>query len=143
MNAAPPPGFAEFRGDYEAGRGRLLWLRGIADLETPVAAFLKLAHGKPNTFLLESVEGGALRGRYSIIGLEPDLIWRCRQGRAEINRDAAAAPFAFVPDKRPALDSLRALIAESRLAVPEGLPPMCGGVIGYLGYDMIRQIEHL
>ena len=77
------------------------------------AAFLKLAHGRPNSFLLESVEGGAARGRYSIIGMEPDLIWRCRGGRAEINRHARSAPHAFVADERPALDSLRALIAET------------------------------
>ena len=78
MNANLPTGFDDFRQNYEQGHGRLLWLRGVADLETPVAAFLKLAHGKPNSFLLESVEGGAARGRYSIIGLAPDLIWRCR-----------------------------------------------------------------
>ncbi len=143
MNVMPPQGFADFREDYQRGVGRLLWIRGVADLETPVAAFLKLADGKPNTFLLESVEGGASRGRYSIIGLEPDLVWRCRGGKAEINRDARSAPYAFVPDARPPLDSLRALIAESRLEVPQGLPPMCGGVIGYLGYDMICQIEQL
>jgi anthranilate synthase component 1 len=143
MNASPPPGFAEFRADYEQGRGRLLWSRGVADLETPVAAFLKLAHGKPNTFLLESVEGGASRGRYTIIGLDPDLVWRCRGDRAELNRDARAAPFAFVAEEKAPLDSLRALIAESRLAVPEGLPPMCGGLIGYLGYDMVRLMEKL
>jgi anthranilate synthase component 1 len=143
MNATPPPGFAAFRQDYDAGRGRLLWLRGVADLETPVAAFLKLAHGRPNTFLLESVEGGAARGRYSIIGLEPDLIWRCRAGRAELNRDALAAPYAFTPDDRAPLASLRALVGETRLEVPEGLPGMCGGLIGYLGYDMVRQMERL
>jgi anthranilate synthase component 1 len=143
MDAAPASGFADFRQDYDAGRGRILWLRGVADLETPVAAFLKLAHGRPNTFLLESVEGGATRGRYSIIGLEPDLIWRCRAGRADINRDALAAPYAFTPDPRRPLESLRALVAESRLEVPEGLPGMCGGVIGYLGYDMVRQMERL
>jgi anthranilate synthase component 1 len=143
MNATPPPGFASFRQDYEQGRGHLLWRRGVADLDTPVGVFLKLAHGKPNVFLLESVEGGASRGRYSIIGLEPDLIWRCVRGRGEINRDVRAAPFAYVPDDRPALDSLRALIAEGRLDVPDGLPPMCGGLIGYLGYDMVRQMERL
>jgi anthranilate synthase component 1 len=143
MNASPPPGFAEFRQDYEQGRGRLLWTRGVADLETPVAVFLKLAHGKPNIFLLESVEGGASRGRYSIIGMEPDLIWRCVAGGAELNRDVRAAPYAYVPDPRPPLDSLRALIAESQLVVPDGLPPMCGGLIGYLGYDMARRFERL
>ena len=143
MNASPPPGFAEFRADYEQGRGRLLWSHGVADLETPVAAFLKLAHGKPNTFLLESVEGGASRGRYTIIGLDPDLVWRCRGTMAELNRDARSAPFAFVPEEKAPLDSLRGLIAESRLAVPDGLPPMCGGLIGYLGYDMVRLMEKL
>jgi anthranilate synthase component 1 len=143
MNVTSLPAFASFREDYEAGRGRVLWTRGVADLQTPVAAFLKVAHGKPNTFLLESVEGGASRGRYSIIGLDPDLIWRCRDGAAELNRDAAAAPFAFAADPRPALDSLRAIIGESRLEVPEGLPPMCGGLIGYLGYDMVRLMERL
>jgi anthranilate synthase component 1 len=115
----------------------------VADLETPVAAFLKLAHGRPNAFLLESVEGGAARGRYSIIGMEPDLIWRCRGGRAEINRHARSAPHAFAADDRPALDSLRALVAETRLEVPDTLPPMSGGLVGYLGYDMVRLMERL
>src|SRR5580658_1147461 len=143
MNVTVPPGYAAFRAAYDAGRGSLVWRLGVADLETPVAAYLKLAHGRPNTFLLESVEGGASRGRYSIIGLEPDLIWRCRGGVAEINRDATAAPFAFVPETIPPLDSLRALVAESRLDVPESMPPMCGGLVGYLGYDMVRQMEKL
>ena len=100
MNVAVSPGFAGFRAAYESGRGTLVWQRGVADLETPVAAFLKLAYGRPNAFLLESVEGGAARGRYSIIGMEPDLIWRCRDGRAEVNRYAQSAPHAFVPEMR-------------------------------------------
>src|SRR5487761_2642023 len=120
MNAASPPGFAAFRAAYEEGRGTLVWQRGVADLETPVAAYLKLAEGKPYAFLLESVEGGASRGRYSIIGLAPDLIWRCRDGRPEINRNARSAPYAFAPDERAPLDSLRALTQETRLEVPEG-----------------------
>ncbi len=143
MNATPPPGFSAFRQDHEAGRGYLLWRSAVADLETPVAAYLKLAHGQPNSFLLESVEGGAARGRYSIIGLAPDLVWRCRGGVAELNRDAAAAPHAFRPEPAAPLASLRALVAESRLAVPSNLPPMCGGLVGYLGYDMVRQMERL
>ncbi|MBO0710505.1 MAG: anthranilate synthase component I, partial [Acetobacteraceae bacterium] len=143
MNAPLAPGFAAFRSAYEDGRGTLVWWRGVADLETPVAAFLKLAHGRPNSFLLESVEGGATRGRYSIIGMEPDLVWRCRDGRAEINRHARSAPHAFIVDDRPALDSLRALVAEARLEVPSSMPPMSGGLVGYLGYDMVRLIERL
>jgi anthranilate synthase component 1 len=143
MNVTLPPGFAAFRAAYDDGRGCLVWRRGVADLETPVAAFLKLAHGRPNSFLLESVEGGAARGRYSIIGMQPDLVWRCRDGRAELNRHALSAPHAFVPETRPALDSLRAVIAEARLEVPSNLPPMAGGLVGYLGYDMVRQMEKL
>ncbi len=143
MNVAMPSGFAGFRARYDAGRGALVWRHGVADLETPVAAFLKLAHGRPNSFLLESVEGGSARGRYSIIGMTPDLIWRCRNGRAEVNRHASAAPHAFVPEDRPALDSLRAVIAETHLDVPDNLPPMSGGLVGYLGYDMVRLMERL
>ena len=86
MNVTVPPAIAAFRSAYEAGRGSLVWRRGVADLETPVAAYLKLAHGRPNAFLLESVEGGATRGRYSVIGMAPDLIWRCQDGRAAVNR---------------------------------------------------------
>ncbi len=143
MNVSVAPGFAAFRSAYEDGRGSLLWRRGVSDLETPVAAYLKLAHGKPNAFLLESVEGGANRGRYSIIGMAPDLIWRCQDGKVAINRHALSAPHAFVPDDRAPLDSLRALVDEVRLEVPSSLPPMAGGLVGYLGYDMVRLMETL
>jgi anthranilate synthase component I len=122
---------------------RLATHTGVSDLETPVAAFLKLACNRPNAFLLESIEGGTARGRYSIIGMEPDLIWRCRNGGAEINRTALTDTENFTPDPRPALESLRALLAESRLETIPGLPPMAGGVVGYLGYDMVRQMERL
>ena len=122
---------------------RVAYWRGVSDLETPVAAFLKLAHGQPNTFLLESIEGGSARGRYSVIGMAPDLIWRCRDGAAEINRHARAAPHAFEADPRPALESLRALLEETRLELPPGMPPMIGGLVGYLGYDMVRLMERL
>ena len=143
MNAHVSPGHADIHAAYAGGRGTLIWSVGVADLETPVAAFLKLAAGQPNSFLLESVEGGSARGRYSIIGMAPDLVWRCRGGRAEVNRHARSAPHAFVPDERRPLDSLRALIAETQLDVPGHLPPMSGGLVGYLGYDMVRQMERL
>jgi len=133
----------DFAAAYEGGQGALLWSSLVSDLLTPVAAFLKLAHGQANSFLLESVEGGAARGRYSIIGMAPDLVWRCRDGRAEINRDALAAPHAFVAQDGAPLEALRALLGETRLSVPAGLPPMIGGLVGYLGYDMVRQMERL
>ena len=81
----------------------MVWTTLVADLETPVSAFLKLGGGKPMSFLLESVEGGEARGRYSIIGLEPDLIWRANGTRAEVNRAARTKSDAFVPCPEPPL----------------------------------------
>ncbi|MHB8884299.1 MAG: anthranilate synthase component I [Methylovirgula sp.] len=138
------PSFADFEKRYDTGVGVLLSARLVADLETPVSAFLKLSAGRSGgIFLLESVEGGAARGRYSMIGLDPDIIWRCSDGRAEINRDAQAAPEGFSPCREPPLEALRALIAQSRLETQDDLPPMAAGVFGYLGYDMVRQMERL
>ncbi len=139
----PSPDFATFSAGLAAGQGQVLWRERVADLDTPVGAFLKLAQGKPNAFLLESIEGGAARGRYSAIGLEPDLIWRCRDGRAELNRHALAAPHAFAAEAAPPLEALRALITECQLPMPAGLPPLAAGLFGYLGYDMVRLIERL
>ncbi len=137
------PSESQFAEHYRRGEAQVVWTTLVADLETPVSAFLKIAGGKPMSFLLESVEGGAVRGRYSIIGLEPDLLWRAQGSRAEINRSARATPDAFSVCPEPPLESLRKLIAESRIELPEGLPPMAAGVFGYLGYDMVRQIEEL
>jgi anthranilate synthase component 1 len=137
------PSLEAFAKGYGAGSAQLVWTRLVADLETPVSAMLKLSRDRPMSFLLESVEGGAVRGRYSIIGLEPDIIWRAFGDRAEINRTSAAARDAFEPDARPALESLRSLLAESKIEVPPGLPPMAAGIFGYMGYDTVRLIEHL
>lgn len=143
MNAVSSDRFETFRTAYDNGGGALVWRHGIADLLTPVAAFLKVAHGQPYSFLLESVEGGTVRGRYSVIAMAPDLIWRCEHGVAAVNRDARANPAAFTPVGEAPLKNLRALIAETRLDVPEHLPPMTGGLLGYLGYDMVRLMEEL
>ncbi|XBQ15945.1 MAG: anthranilate synthase component I [Oceanicaulis sp.] len=127
------------------GRPVLLTARRVDDLETPVSAYLKLAAGQTNTFLLESVEGGAYRGRYSAIGLDPDLIWRCRGETAEIARapGPGMAPGAFEPAGTDPLTSLRALQAETRLDLPAGLAPLAAGLFGYLGYDTVRLSERL
>ena len=131
-----------FTAAYDAGQPQLVTLSLVGDCETPVAAFMKLRHaGKGPAFLLESVEGGAVRGRYSMIGLEPDLIWRCHHGQAAMCRPALGD--AFLPDARPAFESLRSLLAESAIPDQDGLPPMAAGVFGYLGYDMVRLMERL
>ncbi len=137
-----PQGTA-FAKRYARGETQVVWTTLVSDLETPVSAFLKIADGRPMSFLLESVEGGAVRGRYSIIGLEPDVIWRTMQGRAEINRAARRTPEAFRPCNEAPLEALRVLLAESRIELPEALPPMSAGIFGYLGYDMVRQMEEL
>jgi anthranilate synthase component 1 len=142
--AAPiEPDFPAFARRYDEGVAQVAWTRLVADLETPVSAMLKLAHERPNSFLLESVEGGATRGRYSIIGCEPDLIWRADGAKAEINRVPQTDLHAFAPSPLPTLASLRALLAESAIALPPELPPMAAGIFGYIGYDTVRLIEHL
>src|SRR5690606_29720703 len=129
------PEFDVFRERYEAGAAQIVYDRVVADLETRVGTYLKLTGEAPFSFLLESVEGGATRGRYSMIGMEPDLLWRVRDGRAEVNRSAAADPGAFAPMDGHPLDALRTLLAESRITLPPELPTNAAGVYGYLGYD--------
>ena len=132
--------FAELYGRDQA---QVVWTTLVADLETPVSAFLKLGGGKAMSFLFESVEGGAVRGRYSIIGLDPDLVWRANAGKAEVNRNPRTKADGFAPYPEPPLAALRALISESRIGLPDSLPPMAAGVFGYHGYDMVRLMEDL
>src|SRR5205807_5613334 len=106
------PEAGAFARGYARGVAQVVWTTLVADLETPVSAFLKIAGGRPMSFLLESVEGGAVRGRYSIIGLEPDLIWRTVEGRAEINRTPRRNG-TFTPCNEPPLKAPRALVADS------------------------------
>ncbi len=128
---------------YESGTAQLFWSELIADLETPVAAYLKLAEGEPFSFLLESVEDGDIRGRYSLIGLAPDLLFRVSDGKPEINRQALEEQDSFAPMTGAPLNALREVLAESRLEVPEKLAPMSAGVFGYMAYDMVRHMEEL
>ena len=137
------PDFDAFAACYEAGKPQLVSTTLVADLETPVSAYLKLADGRANSFLLESVEGGSVRGRYSIIGFKPDVIWRCTKGQAEINRRARTDLHAFEPLEGRPLETLRLLIRECQMELPPGLPPMASGLFGFLGYDMVRDMEQL
>ena len=84
------PDFPTFKAAYESGAPQVVWTELVADLETPVSAMLKLADGRANAFLLESVEGGAVNGRYSIITREPDVVWRCQDGGADVARGETA-----------------------------------------------------
>jgi len=137
------PDAASFVDRYERGTAQVVWTRLVADLETPVSAMLKLGAGRPLSCLLESVEGGAVRGRYSIIGLDPDLVWRAAGPVAFLNSRPTLDPHDFAPEALATMQSLRALLARSRIDLPPELPPIAAGVIGYMGYDTVRLIEHL
>ncbi|MEG0818275.1 MAG: hypothetical protein RSG56_02430, partial [Brevundimonas sp.] len=134
---------AAFVSGLTSGRPQVVVRRLIDDLETPVSAFLKVGHGRPYASLLESVEGGAVNGRYSIVTLAPDVVWRCRDGKAEMARGEAVLADRFTAEDRPALDSLRALIAATKFDLPDDLPPMAAGLFGVFGYDMVRLLEPL
>ena len=137
------PQATAFAKTYARGKAQVVWTKLVADLETPVSAFLKVAGGRAMSFLLESVEGGAVRGRYSIIGIDPDAIWRANGSQAEVDRSPRTKDSRFVRCAAAPLDALRAFIAESCIALPAHLPPMAAGVFRYLGYDMVRQMEAL
>jgi anthranilate synthase component 1 len=137
------PNRDDFAKVYASGTAQVVWTRLVADLETPVSAYLKLGERRPMSFLLESIEGGSARGRYSVIGCSPDVIWQAEGDTPRINRTPVTDPSAFAPDDAPTLQSLRKLLAESAIALPESLPPMAAGIFGYMGYDTVRLIEQL
>ena len=137
------PDFESFARAYEAGQNQVVYARLAADLDTPVSLMLKLSGAAKDAFMLESVTGGEVRGRYSIIGMKPDLVWQCQGAQSRLNRHARFDPDAFEDQPGDPLDNLRALIAESRIDLPEDLPAASAGLFGYLGYDMIRLVEHL
>jgi anthranilate synthase component I len=139
----PDDGYEAFALRYATGASQIVFRRVVADLETPIGTYLKLAEGRANTFLLESVQDGSTVGRYSMIGLLPDIILKVERGAASINRNAGLKPDDFSPVTEPPLEVLRALVAESHIEVPEGLPSSAAGIHGYLGYDMVRQMEQL
>ena len=137
------PSFADFEAGWTAGKNQIVWARLAADLDTPVSLMLKLGDARADTFMLESVTGGEVRGRYSIVGMKPDLIWQCHGKTASINREARFDRQGFVEIAGHPLQTLRDLLAECRVEMPEGLPAVSAGLFGYLGYDMIRLVEHL
>lgn len=130
------PDLKTFASHFESGKTQLLWSWIVSDTDTPVSAFLKLAQSQPYSFLLESVEGGAVLGRYTIIGFDPDLIWSFENGKVLANKEQ---------DVRSPIDSLRHHRTASHIdVVPPGLPPMAAsGLFGFFGYDIIRQVEDI
>ena len=137
------PTYEAFEQGWNAGKNQIVYARLAADLDTPVSVMLKLAEAGQDSFILESVTGGEVRGRYSIIGLKPDLIWECHGTKSQINRQARFDRHSFQPCEQDPLEAMRAILAESAIELPDDLPASAAGLFGYLGYDMIRLVEHL
>ena len=127
----------------DAGQAGLIWRRTIADCETPVGAAAKLIVPGRGDYLLESVQGGEVRGRYSLLGLDPDLVFRAHGAAAELNRDWRHDRAGFDPLAGDSLGELRALVAACRFDVPAGLPPVLACLVGYFGYETYGLVERL
>jgi len=136
-------GVANARTALAEGKSALVWRRQIADTDTPISAALKLFEPDRGDFLLESVEGGAVRGRYSLIGLAPDLVFRAQGQVAEINRQWATDREAFAQETAGALDALRTLVEECRAEMDSALPPALACLVGYFGYETVGLVEKL
>ncbi|MEE2740102.1 MAG: anthranilate synthase component I [Pseudomonadota bacterium] len=136
-------GIAAARAALSRGESALIWRRQIADTDTPISAALKLFEPDRGDYLLESVEGGAVRGRHSLIGLAPDLVFRANGQKAEINRHWATDRNAFQVESVGALDALRALVAECRAEMDPALPPALACLVGYFGYETVGLVEKL
>ncbi|WP_341712000.1 anthranilate synthase component I [Erythrobacter sp.] len=126
-----------------AGKPALVWRKVVADTETPVGAALKLFEEGRGDFVLESVEGGEVRGRYSLIGLDPDLVFRATGAQAAVNHRWREDREAFEPCENETIEALRALSASCRCDVPEALPPALACLVGYFGYETIGLVESL
>ncbi|UWP93248.1 anthranilate synthase component I [Aliiroseovarius crassostreae] len=137
------PSFDAFEAGWNAGKNQVVYTRLAADLDTPVSLMMKLTEARRDSFMLESVTGGEVRGRYSMVGMKPDLIWRARGEQSEINRQARFDGDSYEPMPGNPLDAFRTVLAESRIDLPADLPAASAGLFGYLGYDMIRLVEHL
>jgi anthranilate synthase component 1 len=115
----------------------------VADTVTPIGASLCFHEQGRGDFLLESAEGGETRGRYSLLGLDPDLVFRAKDERAELNRDWQRDRTAFEPCEESALAALRRLRDECLVEVPEGLPPALACLVGYFSFETASLVERL
>ena len=142
LRAGPPPACSPSTTRPAAAGG--VDAAGRRPRDARLGHALKLSDGQPMSCLLESVEGGAVRGRYSIIGIAPDVVWRAFGDKAEINRRpqsrsrTPSSPRSCRPSNRCAR-----CWPQSRIDLPAELPPIAAGVIGYMGYDTVRLVEHL
>ncbi|WP_374588150.1 anthranilate synthase component I [Novosphingobium sp.] len=143
MSSTRPENWTAASAALASGRSSLIWRKLVADTETPVGAAVKLIEEGRGDFLLESVEGGEVRGRYSLLGLDPDLVFRATGAAAEVNRQWRDDRAAFAPLPGDSMAELRALVGECRIDVPQELPPVLSCLVGYFGYETYGLVEKL
>jgi anthranilate synthase component 1 len=120
-----------------------VWREVLADMETPVSAFRKIARGRPNSFLLESVEGGERLARYSFLGSDPFLIFRSKGDTATITEGDQVETLTLTAGERDPLHVLKELLGRYTYVPSPELPPFVGGAVGMIGYDTVRFFEKL
>lgn len=118
---------------------RLIVRRRIGDIETPVGAMMKLGSDEPGSFLFESIAGGERLGRYSFIGLKPDIWFRIQDGVAETSQHADFSDATKMTESP--VEALRSFAKRAEAETSDLLPPMASGAFGYVGYDMIQYVE--
>jgi anthranilate synthase component 1 len=131
--------FDDFAKKFNAGESQIIISKIAADSDGVVTAALKLFPLDPNHFLLESVEGGKKRGRYSAIGLMADKKWVCQNSSVTISEDGKED--ITINDRKKILPSLQEQIQKSKITFSDDMPPMLAGWFGYMGYEMIHLIE--
>ena len=134
------PNHKIFKKKYDSGKPQVLFTTLSADLYTPVSTLLKFKNLK-YTFLFESVEKGNNKGRYSFLGIEPDLIWECKDKKCLI-RNLKERTIQKIKNETP-IESLRKFFLKNKFIIPDNLPPMSAGLFGYIGYDMIQNFENI
>ena len=139
MSAAPTPDLAGFRELARQRRVIPVTRRLLADAETPLSVYRKLAGGRPGTFLLESAELGGVWSRYSFVGARSHATLTERDGQAHW----LGEPPVGVPTDGDPLDALRSTIEALHTERLPGLPPLTGGLVGVIGYDAVRRLERL
>jgi anthranilate synthase component I len=132
-----PKSFEEFLEETKKGNVVPVIRSVLADLHTPVSAFLRVGMKTEKAFLFESVEGGEHLARYSFLAAEPFMTVRSRNSNTTIERSGETE----VLNGTNAFDFLRRHFAKNKLALRSNLPPLCGGAVGYLAYDAVRWFE--
>mgnify|MGYP001167088728 FL=1 len=137
------PTRADFEKAYNEGKAQLISRKLSSDLETPVSVYLKLCQNETYSFLMESVQDGEIRGRYSMIGFAPEVSVKVVGGKAYLNQDALTDPMAYAPLPGNPIEELGALLQQNQIEMPEDMPSMAAGWFGYMAYDMVRYMEAL